>query len=63
MEAGRARPYFDGPELERATREPASSPRAKARGEAVRRHSGDEREARVSWSELLLKHPRKRVRL
>ncbi|KAF0246417.1 MAG: hypothetical protein FD180_681, partial [Planctomycetota bacterium] len=32
-------------------------------GEAVRRHSGGEREARVSWSELLLQHPRKRVRL
>ncbi|KAF0242731.1 MAG: hypothetical protein FD180_3755, partial [Planctomycetota bacterium] len=28
MDAGRARAYFDGPELDRATREPASSPRA-----------------------------------
>ncbi len=63
LEAGQAREYFEAPELEKASREPASSPRARARGEAVRRHSGDEREARVTWSELLLRHPRERVRL
>lgn len=63
LAAGRTREYFARPELERAAREPASSPRARARGEAVRRHSGDDREARVTWAELLLRHPRERVRL
>ncbi len=63
LEAGRARAYFGTPELAKAAREPASSPRARARGEAVRRHSGDEREARVTWNEVLLRHPRERVRL
>ena len=62
-EAGQVRPYFEAAELERAMREPASSPRARARGEAVRRHSGDDREARVDWARLYLKGPRKTTKL
>ncbi|MCE9580996.1 MAG: proteasome accessory factor PafA2 family protein [Planctomycetes bacterium] len=62
-EAGQSRPYFSAEELDRATREPASSPRAKARGEAVKRHAGDDREARVSWTTLLLKRPRQKIPL
>jgi proteasome accessory factor A len=61
-DAGQARAYFTDEELEKATREPASSPTARQRGEAVRQHFAGARDGRVSWTHLWLKNPRQKVR-
>ena len=61
-EAGQVRPYFEAADLERGMREPATSPTARQRGEAVRQWAAGGRDAKVSWTHLRLKGPGRKIR-
>lgn len=61
-QAGQVRPYFEDAELDRAVREPPTAPTSRQRGDAVRQYAPTDRDARVSWTHLYLRKPRRKTR-
>ncbi|MBI2923387.1 MAG: proteasome accessory factor PafA2 family protein [Planctomycetes bacterium] len=61
-EAGQVRPYFEAAELDRAVREPPAASTSRQRGDAVRQYAPTDRDARVSWTHLYLRKPRRKMR-